>query len=288
MVHPCRAILVVLDDDTPSRAVEQPLSPPEPGGGRAVLGGDRIVAPPRAVHQAMSAASTVVLPARVQTWWPGVVAFDGDLYNHVVEVSDRVLLDTARFREPRSSLVALAGAIEVTHESIAFGDLSWARINPWRALTAELFDAPADQEMIHSIERVVVEYAARRMPTRASRRSSSSAGHGGQLAEGRARGGAPGAWLVDGVRPVEVRIAQRPPARPDADARPALSHDRGGRGRPPRPLRRRTDRRRRGGGRSSTTAPSSRGARTCRTRMRSSCSRMSLGGLPPTASSSTR
>ena len=47
---------------------------------------------------------------------------------------------------------------EIAHESVAFGDLSWSRLNSWRVLTAELFDAPADQELLDSIERVMIEY----------------------------------------------------------------------------------------------------------------------------------
>lgn len=231
VVHPCRAVLVVLDDDTPEPVAllnSHYRRPSLEDAGR-YWEEIRIVAPARAVHQAMSAASTVVLPGLpVQTWWPGSVAFDGDLYNHVVEVSDRVLLDTARFREPRGSLAALAGAIEISHESIAFGDLSWARLNPWRVLTAELFDAPADQDMLDSIERVVVEYS-RSADAYESVQALLFIGWFASRLGWEPRAAleeVPGTWrfwLVDGVRPVEVRIVRndRPPA-PDAKPTPGL------------------------------------------------------------------
>lgn len=231
LVHPCRAILVVIDDATPEPLALLNSHYRRPGAEEAGRYWEeiRIVAPPRAVHQAMSAASTVVLPGLpVQTWWPGSVAFDGDLYNDVVEVSDRVLLDTANFREPRGSLAALTNAISISHDSIAFGDLSWVRLNTWRALTAELFDAPADQDMLDSIERVVVEY---------SRSADAYEGIQALLFVGwfasrlgweprAALEEVPGTWrfwLVDGVRPVEVRIVRndRPPA-PDVKATPGL------------------------------------------------------------------
>jgi glucose-6-phosphate dehydrogenase assembly protein OpcA len=231
VVHPCRAILVVLDDDTPEpiALLNSHYRRPSVEEAGRYWEEIRIVAPARAVHQAMSAASTVVLPGLpVQTWWPGAVAFDGDLYNHVVEVSDRLLLDTARFREPRGSLAALAGAIEISHESIAFGDLSWARLNPWRVLTAELFDAPVDQEMLVSIERVVVEYC-RSADAYESVQALLFIGWFASRLGWEPRAAleeVPGTWrfwLVDGVRPVEVRIVRndRPPA-PDAKPIPGL------------------------------------------------------------------
>lgn len=231
LVHPCRAILVVFDDAAPEPTALLNSHYRRPGNEEAARYWEeiRIVTPSRAVHQAMSAASTVVLPGLpVQTWWPGTVAFDGDLYNLVAEVSDRVLLDMARFREPRGSLAALAGAIEITHESIAFGDLSWARLNPWRVLTAELFDAPADQEMLHSIERVVVEYCRSADAYESVQALLFVGWFASRL------GWEPHAvleevpgtwrfWLVDGVRPVDVRIVRndRPPA-PDVRPTPGL------------------------------------------------------------------
>jgi glucose-6-phosphate dehydrogenase assembly protein OpcA len=221
LVHPCRAILVVLDDAAPEPVALLNSHYRRPGNEEAARYWEeiRIVAPPSAIHQAMSAASTVVLPGLpLQTWWPGAVAFDGDQYNLVVEVSDRVLLDSARFKDPRVSLVALAGAIEIAHESVAFGDLSWSRLNPWRVLTAELFDAPADQDLLDSIERVVIEYSRSAGADESVQALLFVGWFASRLGwEPRAAleevSGTWRFWLVDGVRPVEVRIVRndRPP-----------------------------------------------------------------------------
>src|SRR5215213_7477091 len=231
LVHPCRAILVVIDDGQPEPTAILTSHYRRPGNEEAARYWEeiRIVAPTRAIHQAMSAASTVVLPGLpVQAWWPGAVVLDGDLYDHAVEVSDRVLLDSMRLREPRSGLASLASAVDVAHESVAFGDLSWSRINPWRVLTAELFDAPADQELLDSIERVTIEYTR----STGANEIVQALLYVGWLAsrlgwEPRAAlEEAPGNWrfwLVDGVRPVEVRIARndRPPG-PELTATPGL------------------------------------------------------------------
>ena len=225
--HPCRAVLVVFDDSASETVANLTSHYRRPGNEEAARYWEeiRLVAPGRSVHQAMSAASTVVLPGLpVQTWWPGAVAFDGDLYNRVAEISDRILLDSSCLREPRGGLAALAGAIDVAHESVAFGDLSWSRLTPWRVLTAELFDHPADQDMLDSIERVNVEYSR----SAGANELVQALLYVGWLAsrlgwEPRAAlEEVPGNWrfwLVDGVRPVEVRIARndRPPS---ADIKP--------------------------------------------------------------------
>ena len=91
---------------------------------------------------------------------------------------------------------------------------------PWRVLTAELFDAQPDQELLDSIEHVVARILAigrRRRERRAAalRRLAGQPPRAGSRApRSKRRPGTWRFWLVDGVRPVEVRIvAQRPPAR---------------------------------------------------------------------------
>jgi glucose-6-phosphate dehydrogenase assembly protein OpcA len=216
MTHPCRAILIELSDSATEAKAFLTSHYRRPGEIDPARYWEEvhILAPTRGVHQAMSAASTIVLPGLpVQTWWPGVVPFDGDLYNHVVEISDRLLLNSARFRDPRAGLAELAAAIDIAHESVAFTDLSWSRISPWRVLTAELFDAPADQDLLDSIEKVVVEYSR----SADGVESVEALLYIGWIAsrlgwEPRAAlEEAPGRWrfwLVDGVRPVEVRISR--------------------------------------------------------------------------------
>jgi hypothetical protein len=231
MTHPCRAVLVVLDDAVrdPSAVLTSHYRRPGEGDPARYWEEARIMAPVSGVHQVMSAASTIVLPGLpVQTWWPGAMPFDTDLYNHVVEISDRLLLNSARFRDPRTGLADLAAAIDIAHESVAFADLSWSRISPWRVLTAEMFDAPSDQDLLDSIESVVIEYSR----SAGVVESVEALLYIGWLAsrlgwEPRAAlEEVPGRWrfwLVDGVRPVEVRISRNDqPLAPDVPATPGL------------------------------------------------------------------
>ncbi|MCC6175552.1 MAG: glucose-6-phosphate dehydrogenase assembly protein OpcA [Chloroflexi bacterium] len=220
--HPGRVIAVVLTDavsEASARLASHSRSLAE-GEASRYWEEVRLFAPPGTLHRVMSAVTTLVLPGLpVQTWWPEELVVDEALYNHVVEISDRLVVDTSRVRDPLAALAALANAIEIAQESVAFADLSWARLTPWRTLTAEFFDAPADQDMLDSIERVAIVYA----PSTGGESAQAlllagwlGSRLGWEASQRLATG--PGAWrfeMIDGVRPVAIEIepvaAEGPP-----------------------------------------------------------------------------
>lgn len=214
--HPFRAVLLLADErlDEPRARLCSHLRRGSDGDSGWYWEEIRLVSPGRALHQVMSSVATLALPnLPLQTWWRGEPAFDSDLYNHIAEVSDRIIVDSSGFRRPTTALPQLASVITAAHESIAFADLSWTRLTPWRTLTAEFFDRPSDQALLDSIERVTIEYVL---------------GSGGEASQAlflvgwlaSRLGWEPqtltdngmGGWrfqVVDGVRPVQVEIVQR-------------------------------------------------------------------------------
>jgi glucose-6-phosphate dehydrogenase assembly protein OpcA len=214
--HPSRAVLLLADERVDEPRVRLASHYRRSGDGEAPRYWEeiRVAAPPASLHRVLSAIGALQLPGLpVQAWWPGEPSFETDLYNQVVEVSDRILVDSGAFRTVSQGLPALDSAIEGTHESVAFADLSWTRLTAWRILVAEFFDASADQEMLDSIEAVRIEYAS----------GAGGAAAGALLFAGwlgsrlgweprdrLSRSG--GNWcfnLLDGVRPVRVEIAGR-------------------------------------------------------------------------------
>ena len=224
--HPCRAILLLADEqiDEPRARLCSHCRRPTEGEPTRYWEEIRLVSSRAALHQVMSLVQTLALPGLpIQTWWPEEPAFDGDLFNHIAEVSDRLVLDSSRFRDPVATLPQLAAAIRVANQSVAFADLSWTRLTPWRLLIAEFFDAPEDQAVLDSIERVSIEYAPR-VSGEASQALLLLGWLGSRLGwEPHALtsdGG--GAWsfdVVDGVRPVRAEITPR--ASDDSSAEPA-------------------------------------------------------------------
>lgn len=220
--HPSRVVLIILDEDESEPHARLSSHSGRPGDGESVRYWEeiRLVAPRRAIHQIMSAVSTLVLPSLpVQCWWPVEPSFDDDLYNHVAEIGDRIVLDSSGFAEPTRAIPLLSAGIEATHETVAFGDLSWTRLTPWRLLAAEFFDTPADQGLLDSVQKVRVEFA-----TSLGGESAQALLFVGWLAsrlgweERRHQAAGGGGWrieLVDGVRPVQVEIVRAPTGRRD-------------------------------------------------------------------------
>jgi glucose-6-phosphate dehydrogenase assembly protein OpcA len=224
--HPCRAILVLFDErvDEPRARLASHIRRIGDAEGGRYWEEIRLAGPARATHQVMSSVAALALPnLPIQTWWPTEPVFDGDEYNHIVEISDRILLDSSRFGDVTRALPTLQAAIDVTHDSVAFADLSWTRLVAWRLLVAELFDPADDQAQLDSIERVRVAYAggeAAQALLLAGWLASRLGWEPRSLTIGAA-----GAWafeMADGVRPVRIDVARIDPTPAPGDAEAAL------------------------------------------------------------------
>lgn len=91
-------------------------------------------------------------------WWPRGQPFDSALFTRLSALVDRVIVDSATFDEPEQGLVRLAALLD---GKLSMSDLAWARLTPWRELTAQFFDAPSSAAHLPKIERVTVEFGAR-------------------------------------------------------------------------------------------------------------------------------
>ena len=90
-------------------------------------------------------------------WWMGDWPADAHIVDDLVQITDRLLVDSAAFTAAEA-LPQLAHLCH-RHESCGIGDFNWTRINPWRELVAQLFDAPALAAYLPAIAEVEVEYA---------------------------------------------------------------------------------------------------------------------------------
>ncbi|MCL5942513.1 MAG: glucose-6-phosphate dehydrogenase assembly protein OpcA [Actinobacteria bacterium] len=131
-------------------------------GGRHVCW-EQVTVPARgeAVGLLHTAAMRLLVPELPTVlWWPGEPVLDGHIFRQLGEVSDMVLVDSAGFRDPLGGLVALAGVAADRSRNFALDDLNWARLTPWREVTADLFEDPSRRVWLPRIERVLVEYGS--------------------------------------------------------------------------------------------------------------------------------
>jgi hypothetical protein len=94
----------------------------------------------------------------VFVWVLGTPAWDDELLVRLLEVADRVVVDTRAAGDPVALLGALDGSAR--DDRWAPGDFEWSRLAPWREAVASLFDEPSTAALPARLERAVVRYGA--------------------------------------------------------------------------------------------------------------------------------
>jgi glucose-6-phosphate dehydrogenase assembly protein OpcA len=134
-LHPCRLVVLIAEQGTPTESVTARVSVVRSGGAVSL---ERIVltATGAGVRHLESALIGLLLPELpVVIVWGGRA--EGALLRRAVEAADRVIIDSGT-RPPD----ALAQVAQMLVRGAPIGDLAWARIFPWMALAAEVLDIP--------------------------------------------------------------------------------------------------------------------------------------------------
>ena len=106
---------------------------------------------------------SVVLPLLVPdlpvfSWWSSDLPDDPHLLDDVLDASDRLIVDSARFSDAQRRLLYLARLVR--DGDTAVSDLSWTRLNSWRQFVAQFFDAPSLRPYLDSLTAVDIEHVA--------------------------------------------------------------------------------------------------------------------------------
>jgi glucose-6-phosphate dehydrogenase assembly protein OpcA len=163
--HPCRAILIVADRDAPSSSLTAEVTSrcrlATPTSKQVCCEQVTLRARGVQVNEAPSAATPLLLSdLPVYLWWRGAPRLMDRVFRRLIDVSDRVIIDSADFAEPDGDLLSLAAAIGNSPRWTAFSDLNWARLTAWRALLAGFYDVADYRLWLDRLDRVSVKYAA--------------------------------------------------------------------------------------------------------------------------------
>lgn len=99
-------------------------------------------------------------------WWVGSPPLNDPLFQRMATLADRVVLDTARSDHALTCLSRMARLSNEGGRWEGLGDLNWARLTPWRQLTAQFFDIPFTRPVLNLIDQVHVFYGAGVVPVR--------------------------------------------------------------------------------------------------------------------------
>jgi glucose-6-phosphate dehydrogenase assembly protein OpcA len=186
-LHPCRLIVLVGEPKAAPDSVLAQVSV-TPGPGSAALEKVLLIAKGRAVRHLESAMMGLLLPeVPLAVVWGGRA--EGPLFQHAVSIADRVIVDSGT-RPPQ----ALGEIARLLAAGAPIGDLAWARIFPWQAIAADVFDLPNLREH------------------RGSLRSARIVCAGGIGAEGALLGG----WFASRVKRAQVELVVGPAADVDS------------------------------------------------------------------------
>jgi len=109
----------------------------------------------------------------VYMWWRAVPRLvDKALFRRLVDIADRVIIDSAQFNDPHGDLLAMAAVLRESPRWTALSDLNWARLTAWRALLAGFYDVARYRPLLEGLNHVTIESAppsadASIIPTRA-------------------------------------------------------------------------------------------------------------------------
>lgn len=112
-----------------------------------------------AVARAASAvAPLLVSDVPVFLWWKDIPHYEDKLFERLVEISDRVVIDSASFDRPREDLARLARVVGRGPAQMAVSDLNWGRLTPWRALVSGFWDVRENLPHLRALDRVEIRF----------------------------------------------------------------------------------------------------------------------------------
>ena len=88
-------------------------------------------------------------------WWPGDPPFADPIFDQLVDLSDKLIIDSSDFSD---LLVGYRRLANLRRRS-GVGDLAWKRLGWWQELSAQFFDAPRFRRYLPNLNRVRIRYA---------------------------------------------------------------------------------------------------------------------------------
>jgi glucose-6-phosphate dehydrogenase assembly protein OpcA len=161
--YPSRAILLISDPGEGEARLDIQLSAfcDVRGGGGAQVCAEQVTIHaegPPAEHLESLAGPLLISDLPVFLWYPGPFSPSSPEFAGMVNLADRIIVDSAAAGDCERSLKEIAGLLEQS-EMPALGDLQWVQLSPWRALVAELFSPPERSGELERLRRIEIMHA---------------------------------------------------------------------------------------------------------------------------------
>ncbi len=161
--HPSRTIILHTDDGSDGHLRAWISAQCEYGGAMERSGSEQVVleAAGDSIRQLPGTVIPLLVPeVPVVLWWSGEGLFNHPIFPALMDASDQLVVDSGAFPDTVQLLARLHALGTEEYPGVALRDLAWARLTPWRELTAQFFDAPPNRPYLDGIQRVRVAYAS--------------------------------------------------------------------------------------------------------------------------------
>jgi glucose-6-phosphate dehydrogenase assembly protein OpcA len=88
-------------------------------------------------------------------WWKDSPAPNTRMFERLMNLSDRLIFDSAVFTDSESGIVKKQSMINAGAQ---VADLNWQRLAPWQELTAQAFDPPDRRAAIWDVDGITIDY----------------------------------------------------------------------------------------------------------------------------------
>lgn len=94
-------------------------------------------------------------------WWPTGDFVGNPLFNDIVAIVDRLIVDSARLGNDARAVAQMRTLLD-DEDDPRLGDFTWIRLEPWRQLIAQFFDPKEVQNCLDHLSQVSIAYAEHR------------------------------------------------------------------------------------------------------------------------------
>lgn len=161
-MHPSRTIILHTEEDGEPRLRAWISAQCEYGGGPERSGSEQVTleAAGDGIRQLPGTVIPLLVPeVPVVLWWSGDALFNHPIFPALMDASDQLVVDSSAFPDSVHMLARMHALSTEEYPGVALRDLAWARLTPWRELTAQFFDAPPTRPFLDGVQRVQVTYA---------------------------------------------------------------------------------------------------------------------------------
>jgi len=114
----------------------------------------------REVGRLASLVSPLLMPELPSyLWWPSGDYQRSPLFQDLVGIVDRLIVDSAQLGSDVRGVTALRELVDVEAGTAIIGDFTWLRLGSWRHLVAQFFDPEDMQPLLGDVDQVTIAYA---------------------------------------------------------------------------------------------------------------------------------